>query len=272
MPEGPECKILVDSLNKKLKNKYITKIEIYSGRYHHHSKPKNFDKLNKLLPLKVKNINVYGKFIWYEFENTNLTLWNTLGLTGWYQSKEDKHNHIGFFYKKNKEEKVLYFNDIRNFGTFIIDTKENLDKKLKKFGPDILDKKDNTNVFIELARKSKKSICEILLDQKIATGSGNYLRADALYLSKINPFKKVKELSNDELKDLYDSLRQLAWYHYDEKKGKELKIINKKINFSLIKDRIFFVYSQKYDTQGKSILTKDVNGRTIHYSEIQIEE
>ena len=33
MPEGPEVKYLVDSLNKKYKNKYISDINILGGRY-----------------------------------------------------------------------------------------------------------------------------------------------------------------------------------------------------------------------------------------------
>ena len=285
MPEGPECKILANSLNKKFKGSYLTNIEIYSGRYKTHGPFRNYNKLIIELPLKITSVNAYGKFIWFEFDNSNLTLWNTLGMTGWYQMDEDKHNNIGFHYKKSGKEssafqtgskghekdKILYFNDFRNFGTFIVDTKENLDKKLKSFGLDILDKKDNTELFLQLVKKSKKSICEILLNQKIVAGSGNYLRADALYLAKINPFVKPSELTDENLKNLYNCLRQLAWYHYDEEQGRKLKIIKKNINFKPIKDRIFFVYSQKKDIQGFDVYRKDINGRTIHYSAIQVE-
>ena len=28
------------------------------------------------------------KFIWFEFDNSNLTLWNTLGMSGWFQIEE----------------------------------------------------------------------------------------------------------------------------------------------------------------------------------------
>lgn len=48
----------------------------------------------------------------------------------------------------------------------MVDTKENLVKKLKTFGLDILDKKDNTDLFLKLVKKSNKLICEILLNQK----------------------------------------------------------------------------------------------------------
>ncbi len=271
MPEGPECKLLADSLNKKFKKATLKNIEIYSGRYKTHGPPKNFKKLIDELPLRISSVNAYGKFIWYEFEKSDLTLWNTLGMTGWYQMEEEKHNNVGLIYEKNGKTKTLYFNDFRNFGTFIIDTKENLGKKLAGFGLDILDTKDNANEFLRLVKKSRKSISETLLNQKIVAGSGNYLRADALYLAKINPFLKVKDISDLKLKDLYDCLRQLAWYHYDEDRGRKLGIIKKNINFDIISERIFFVYSQKTDPAGYDVLRQDLNGRTIHYSKVQIE-
>ena len=267
MPEGPECKILANLLNKKLSGKKLINIEIYKGRYKNHGPPKNLHKLLEQLPLTIDKVQAYGKFIWYEFKNSDLTLWNTLGMSGWYQEEPDKHNNVGLFYDKDR---VIYFNDYRNFGTFMVDTKDNLEKKIKSLGLDILDKKDNTDEFIKLVRKSRKPICEILLNQKIVSGSGNYLRADSLFLSKINPFLTQKDLTDEQLKDLFDNLRQLAWFHYNVKEGKKIKIITNKINFDLITDRIFFVYAQKTDVNGKKILRKKINTRSIYYSETQV--
>jgi formamidopyrimidine-DNA glycosylase len=271
MPEGPECKLLADSLNKKFKNAILKNIEIYNGRYKTHGPPKNLNKLLNELPLQIASVNAYGKFIWYEFINSNLTLWNTLGMSGTYTMDNIPHNNVGLIYEKNNKTKTLYFNDMRNFGTFIVDTKEKLQIKLKTFGPTILDIVDNTDIFLKLIKKSKKTICEILLNQKIVAGSGNYLRAYALFLANINPFLYVKDISETKLKNLYDCLRQLAWYHYNEEEGRKLKIIKNNIKFDLIGERIFFVYAQQLDIQGNEIFRKEINGRTIHYSKIQIE-
>lgn len=88
MPEGPECKLLADNLHKKLKGTKLTNIEILAGRYKKHGPFKNYNKLISELPLKINSVNAYGKFIWFEFENSNLTLWNTLGMSGWFQIEE----------------------------------------------------------------------------------------------------------------------------------------------------------------------------------------
>ena len=122
MPEGPEVKNVTNWLVSNYKNKMMTKIKINSGRYLRHKNAKKWNLLNKNLPLKIINIKCYGKFIWWEFEN-DLTLWNTLGMSGWWNSDNNLiHNHITFEFGKKK----LHFNDYRNFGTIIICTKDNL--------------------------------------------------------------------------------------------------------------------------------------------------
>jgi formamidopyrimidine-DNA glycosylase len=45
---------------------------------------KTLKKFINLLPLQVKSVNSFGKFIWFEFNNTKLTMWNTLGMSGWW--------------------------------------------------------------------------------------------------------------------------------------------------------------------------------------------
>ena len=96
MPEGPEVKYLTDFLNNNLKDKILNKITINGGRYKKHGPPKNFKKLVDKLPLKIKSINCYGKFIWWEFDNFDLTLWNTLGMSGWWTFDDEKHNNVSF--------------------------------------------------------------------------------------------------------------------------------------------------------------------------------
>ncbi len=272
MPEGPEVKIVTDELNKKLRNKYIHQINILGGRYKHHEPPKNYNKFIKLLPLKVQSINSYGKFIWWEFYNCDITLWNTLGMSGWWQKQNESHNNVEFvYYKSNKilkteTPKRIYFNDPRNFGTFIFDTKENLKEKLGKFGPNILSTDlESKNKFVSLIKKNKTSICELLLNQKIAAGCGNYLRAEALYLAELNPFNLGINITENKIIELWNILNQLGWYFYDKEKGIQLKIINKKYKFPDQFDRIFLIYSQKIDPLGNKVQMEQVKDRTIHW-------
>jgi formamidopyrimidine-DNA glycosylase len=272
MPEGPEVKIVAGELSKRLVGKYLTNINILGGRYQTHGPPKNYEKIINLLPLQITRIHAYGKFIWWEFADTDWTLWNTLGMSGWWQIKADIHNNLEFIYKSNipdTKSKSIFYNDQRNFGTFIFNTKVNLEKKLGEFGPDILSlDKTTSKMFYDLVKKKRTAICEILLDQKIAAGCGNYLRADALYLAEINPYTIGKNLTEEKIKELWNILNQLGWFYYDKVQGIKNKVINGKYRLADSFNRVFLVYSQKIDPLGNKVKKEQVKDRTIHWVEL----
>jgi DNA-formamidopyrimidine glycosylase len=265
MPEGPEVTNLTNYLNNYLKGKSIRKITIKSGRYLKHKPPRNFKKFKKYLPLEIEKVECKGKFIYFLFKDSSFTLWNTLGMTGTWTINEDKFNHIELLLDDNS---LIYFNDVRNFGTIIFYGKNELSKKINKLGPDILDKKDRSKDFIIRIRKKRGDtlIAVALLDQKVAAGCGNYLRAETLYLSKISPYKIINELSDKELEKIWDNLRQIAWYFYNSKKGLKLNILKKRIfnKYESI-ENTFLVYKQDQDSKGNLVEHDDINNRTIHY-------
>nr|QFG74558.1 MAG: formamidopyrimidine-DNA glycosylase H2TH domain [Megaviridae environmental sample] len=272
MPEGPETKYLVNWLNKDLLNKKLNNIKINGGRYKKHGPPTNFDKL--IFPITIEKIDCHGKFIYWIFKDIDIVLFNTLGMTGWYQYDKDKHNNIEFIFS----DFSIYFNDYRNFGTFIFCYKDNLNKKLITLGPDILNEKDNSNEFINRINRKRKNttIGAAIMDQKVSAGVGNYIRAESLYLAKLDPFKQIKDISTEKLLELWDILKQIGWFYYDEKKGKKLNIINNKYKlYNLYKKKgpskykrgqgFFLVYQQKKDPLGNPVTTDKINDRTIHY-------
>jgi len=274
MPEGPEVKYLVDNLNKKLKNKFLKKININGGRYKKHGPPTGFTKFIKELPLEIESVNCKGKFIYFLFKNSQLTMWNTLGMSGWWISKNEKHNNLEFIIDKKK----LYFNDMRNFGTFTFCNVSNLDKKLNTLGADILDEKDQFEMFKKRIDRKRNDtfIASAILDQKVDAGVGNYIRAEALYVAKLSPFREIKNVSEEELKIIWEVCRQIGWYFYDEDKGKKLKIINgkykiaakyKKTGPSKYKPEAdyFLVYRQDKDPLGNKVIHEKIKDRMIHY-------
>jgi DNA-formamidopyrimidine glycosylase len=266
MPEGPEIKYITNYLNNHIKNKIIKKITINNGRYKKHRPPKNFTNFIDSLPLKVSSVNCYGKFIWWEFENNDITLWNTLGMSGWWNFNEkDKHNNISFYI----ENDILNFNDVRNFGTIIFNNKSCLQQKLSKFGPDILDYNINKGLTLFKKKIEKKRddmfIASLLLDQTVASGSGNYIRAEVLYLANISPFRKLKNLKPIEIKIIWNLLQQVGFYYYNKKLGIKLGIIDGKYKFAEYYKRRFLVYMQETDIKGNKIVKQKIKDRTIHY-------
>jgi DNA-formamidopyrimidine glycosylase len=279
MPEGPEVKILVDKLKRKINNKTMLNIKILNGRY----KKKAFSGyqiLKHLLPLKVKEILCKGKFIYITFYDTDIILYNTLGMSGTWisENKIYKQQNDGYYGKKHNnimivfEDITYYFNDMRNFGTLKVSNKDNLFKILNKLGCDVLNINDESELFLKrITKKSNlnKYICEKLLDQTIVAGCGNYMRAEALYFAKINPFIKIKNINIDDLLNLYYIIKKIAFIFYNINKGIKYKILSK--NDSILKTYLsknyidFVIYGKKYGPNNELILSEKINGRTIHY-------
>jgi formamidopyrimidine-DNA glycosylase len=288
MPEIKEIRNYANFIRNKVKNKELLEINILKGRYKKHSPFINYNLIKNKLPLKVKDIKTKGKLLYFIFED-DLYLLNTHGLSGgWcylkngetnyefsdvleyysnYISKDDINsymknalNHLNIEFKTKNGS--LFYYDVLSFGTLkVVKGEEELNKKLNKIGPDIMDKNTNFELFKErllLHKNLDKPIGIVLMDQKVISGIGNYLRSDILYVSKINPFRKVKTLRSEEIKALYKNSKILTWGDYDKDYAKKIKIINKNTKFPADYDRLFFVYGEFEDIHGNNIIKKEL--------------
>jgi formamidopyrimidine-DNA glycosylase len=182
-------------------------------------------------------------------------------------------NHLNVEFITDKKVS-FYFYDQLSFGTLkaidAVKDKPILEKKLKELGADLMDSKTTFEIFIEQIRKKvneSKAIGNVIVNQKIISGVGNYLRADALWMAKISPFRKVSEVSDKELEVLYWSLLSLIWGDYNFKEGKKQGYIKYKIPDDY--KRNFFVYKQEKDVDGnivkKNELFEGSQKRFIYY-------
>lgn len=216
MPEGPECKHIVDILRIYLSHQKITNITILGGRYKKHQPPKGWDLLMDKLtisPILVEEIQVKGKFIYWKLGD--LYLWNTLGMSGQWLSgnKIDKHCHIEFELENGN---YIYFRDVRRFGTIkIVNSKLEMDKKLNSIGCDILMSTLEPEKCLQLFR-SKNNWClpKFLMNQSYLSGVGNYLKSEALYASNLSPHRLIKDLNDIEILTCYQELIRIAGMSY----------------------------------------------------------
>ncbi len=179
MPEGPEVTLMVDKLRGRFVNTTLKKVIFVSGRYVRHGPPKRYKSFINSLPSKIQNIENKGKFVWITLDD-NWTIWLTLGMTGHLQLRPTKYERIKFETVKGKEESVFYLNDMRNFGTinFCPDPSVLIDK-LNKLGPFPLVDKITKKQFINIVRGKRKQtdkIGDVLMDQRMISGIGNYIR------------------------------------------------------------------------------------------------
>ena len=299
MPEVIEVKTYADFIRDKILNKTIQDIEIQNGRYKNKGPFEHYKELRNSLPLKIKSVESKGKFMYIELSN-GMFLGFTLGLSGgWFfkplnskslihgldfsskYSLDDerlKEKYEGYFQKAlthiNVEFKTsvgdLLFYDTLSYGTIkVFKNEEELEKKLNTLGVDIMDEDLTFELFeerIHLKKNLQKPIGNVLMDQKTISGVGNYLRSDSLWMAKISPFRKVKDIDEKELRDLYHDLRALIWGQYDKKEGIKMKLISKTDKLPQDYKRDFFAYQEEKDVFGKKVTKEQLyEGSQVRY-------
>ena len=277
MPEVVEVRKTADFLKKVMKNNYLTEINILKGRYKTHGPFELYNKLKSSLPLKITDINTKGKFMYIKFEN-GLYLFATLGLTGgWVYTKDETikfpdiieyNSDTSKFHKVAinnlnvefvlNDGYIVYFFDSLSYGTLkVIDNEKDLIKKLNELGIDIMECSfDEFNQKIN--KKKDGQIGNVIVNQKLISGIGNYLRSDILWLSKISPFRKVKDLSSSDIKNLFHSAKVLTWGEYDRDNAIKEGIIKKTDKIPNDYNRNFFVYMCKKDIYDNDVIIQSL--------------
>ena len=214
MPELPEVEIVRQSLEKKVKHKVIQKVIVKNRnlrfkinskfkRQLHKKEIKKVDRFSKYLIITFKDesgfiihLGMSGTIHLYDVNNKN-----TFTNTSFYHSPilPKKHNHVEIQFNKIK----LIYNDPRRFGYFLtFDNKTELKKKFSHFGPEPFSKSFNLEYITNFLKNKDKNIKNFLLDQKFVSGIGNIYASEILFISKINPIKKAKNLTKNECKKI----------------------------------------------------------------------
>ncbi len=237
-------------------------VKILSGRYANHGPPPGFDDILHELPMKIAGAGCHGKFIFMIFEN-GWTAWNTLGMSGTWSRSLGRHSRI----KLLLEDGPVFFNDVRNFGTLkFIKGKDFLIDKLNSLGPDMLNEDVENDLFLSRIRMCKrKTVAQAIMDQSVIAGVGNYLKAEALYISKISPHRPCESLSDQEVVILNESIKKTIRSSYETGGATISTYTGFEGEIGEYSQR-FLVYNQKTDPHGNVVIKeKTKDGRTTHW-------
>jgi len=206
MPELPEVEVVKKSLQRDIINLTIKKVKIINKNLRYKI---DVFKLNKLIGKTVVSIKRRAKYLLINFNNKS-TLIVHLGMTGkFYIEKKKIYKKLSFYYKTisnnnkhdhviisfNKEIKLIY-NDVRRFG-FIKIISTNLLIKNSHFsslGIEPLSKYFNQAYFKSYIKNKKKSVKDMLMDQKFIAGLGNIYVNEILFKCSVYPKKNIQEL------------------------------------------------------------------------------
>ena len=126
---------------------------------------------------------------------------------------ERKHVHFELCFDDNSR---LLFADPRKFGRVAV-VDEEPDKVAKnperfllaKLGLEPLSRMFSLRRFAMQIQKRNKAIKEVLMDQSIIAGIGNIYASEILFAASINPFKKARDLTSEEISRLHCSQRAI---------------------------------------------------------------
>jgi len=217
MPELPEVEVVKRSLINKTQNLIVKAVKINDGRLRYKI---DREKIKKIIGLRFKKISRRSKYLLFFFNKEDIIMLVHLGMTGKFffinqkktkyktsfyydinDEKDKKHDRIIF--DLSNDQKLIY-NDVRKFGFIKFIQKVNLDQNfhLKHLGPEPLSSKFNIRYFKNYIKGKERNIKNILMDQKFLSGLGNIYVNEILFSSGIRPVKKVKKLTNGEIKKI----------------------------------------------------------------------
>ena len=223
MPELPEVEVVKRSLESKIQNKIIKKVKINDIKLRYKL---NIKKISQLNNLKIKKIERRSKYLLFHFDKPIIMLVH-LGMTGkfFFINENKKKFKTSFYYnldeaKDQKYDRVIFFlknrqkfiyNDLRKFGFIKLLSKNKVDKNLHliSLGPEPLSKYYNFNYFKNYIYQRKKTVKDLLMDQKFVSGLGNIYVNEILFSSKVKPTRKVKFLKDNEIKEIIKNTKKI---------------------------------------------------------------
>ncbi|MEP6717940.1 MAG: DNA-formamidopyrimidine glycosylase family protein [bacterium] len=225
MPEGPEVRKFADALDRVLAGRTITLLEARTRDAHAWLKVNE----SRLLGRRVERVVSHGKhLIGYVEDNfffhSHLMMWGrwqTFGPTSTAKGKQKNPEIIALPEKDRRERARIVVEGgaaiLLSAPIFNVSDGDPYEKieNLATLGPDALPYR---RVFdrLEFQRRlllhdySDITIGSALLNQRIVAGLGNYLRAEVLFACRLDPWRRVSDLTERNLKCLLRTIPQLA--------------------------------------------------------------
>jgi endonuclease-8 len=161
----------------------------------------------------VRSVDARGKHLFIRFEG-DLTLHSHLRMTGYwgvYRRGERwrRSARRAWLVLRTEQHDVVEFDG--PVVELMTDSRTRFDRRLTRLGPDILGEELDERRFLELVRRGDqtRAVGDALLDQRNVAGIGNMWKAEGCFLAGVNPWRALRELSDDELLTVVREVRPL---------------------------------------------------------------
>ena len=81
---------------------------------------------------------------------------------------------------------------------------------LREIGPDFLGETfDEAEAMRRIRERADTEIAEVLLNQRVVAGIGNEYKSEVLFMAKVNPFTRVRDLSDEQIATILRTARKV---------------------------------------------------------------
>src|SRR3989344_6609198 len=207
MPELPEVETIVRQLQRTVVGRTIERVEVLDKMVD--------SRLKRITPIKIRGVERRAKYIIIRLGKQKSILVH-LAMPGHFRffpkgkkiGPEERKFVVAKFYLDDGS--LLTHNSIRKFGMVKLINQKQLEQKLGKLGPEPLSPELTLDVFKKVLSKKKKANLKVtLLDQNFIAGMGNIYAQEILYHARIDPRRKIENLSEMEVKKLYLQMKKV---------------------------------------------------------------
>ena len=184
MPELPEVETVRRSLEPFLVGRTVTQVEVREPRLRR-TLPAGF--AQTLTGRTIRAIDRRGKYLHFQLDDRRIWLVH-LGMTGQlivetHEALPLLHDHVRVALSSGHH---LRYNDPRRFGLMVVGTVEEIDA-VTRLGCEPLSKDFTARYLLSKASGTKRTIKDVLMDQRVVAGVGNIYASELLFRAGVRP-------------------------------------------------------------------------------------
>ena len=195
MPEGDTIYGAARRIRAALVGKEIASIETPHRRFAGDRWPE------RLSGRAVRAVDSKGKHLFIRFDG-DLTLHSHLRMNGWWGVYErgrrwGKAPSRAWLVIRTAEHEVVQFGG--PVLELMTESRSRFDHRIARLGPDILADEFDDAAFLRRLREDDptRGIADALLDQRNVCGIGNLWKAEACFITRLDPWKPLREVSDE---------------------------------------------------------------------------
>jgi formamidopyrimidine-DNA glycosylase len=192
MPELPEVETVRRGLAATLSGRRITSVEIHERRLR---QPIAADFASTLAGRRIERVRRRAKYLLLDLDDGAIWLVH-LGMTGTLvvlpaAEPRRPHTHV---VASLDDGRTLRFHDPRRFGLMRVAPADDL-SELVALGPEPLDAAFSAAFLHEVARRQRRAVKSLLMDQQVVAGLGNIYVNEILFGAGVRPSRRTSRVT-----------------------------------------------------------------------------